>query len=123
MKPQECHARPLQQQSETFASRASGRRAPSCLPGRKDTSAFPYSMAGSMLRQFAAIAACRVLLAAAVVAQEPSASSSTPSSQPTDAVRPRWMLDPEKVHDPSAIMTVDGVRRSFCTGPGVLLLR
>jgi arabinan endo-1,5-alpha-L-arabinosidase len=33
------------------------------------------------------------------------------------------MRDPEKVHDPSAIVAVDGVRRFFCTGPGVLLVR
>lgn len=33
------------------------------------------------------------------------------------------MRDPEKIHDPSTIVTVDGVRRFFCTGPGILLIR
>ena len=31
--------------------------------------------------------------------------------------------DPEKVHDPSGIIDVGGVRRFFCTGPGVPLMR
>jgi len=33
------------------------------------------------------------------------------------------MRDPERVHDPSTIVTIDGVRRCFSTGPGVLLIR
>jgi len=31
--------------------------------------------------------------------------------------------DPERVHDPSTIVTVDGVSRCFSTGPGLTLLR
>ncbi len=31
--------------------------------------------------------------------------------------------DPERVHDPSTIVTTDGVHRLFCTGRGVTLMR
>jgi arabinan endo-1,5-alpha-L-arabinosidase len=33
------------------------------------------------------------------------------------------MRDPERVHDPSTIVTVNGVRRCFCTGQGIALMR
>jgi hypothetical protein len=32
-------------------------------------------------------------------------------------------FNPEKVHDPSTIITTDGIRRFFSTGAGVLLFR
>jgi arabinan endo-1,5-alpha-L-arabinosidase len=43
-------------------------------------------------------------------------------SRPAQAT-PSWMRDPERVHDPSAIVMVDGLRRCFCTGPGISVMQ
>ena len=59
-----------------------------------------------------------LLLAAPGFAQQPSATLPA-SGQP----QRRWNPDPEKVHDPSTILTVGGVSRCFATGGGVMLLR
>ena len=59
-----------------------------------------------------------VLLAAPGFAQEPSAT--VPASGQSQR---RWNPDPEKVHDPSTILTIGGVSRCFATGGGVMLLR
>ena len=47
-----------------------------------------------------------------------------PQEPPTNA-RPfaSWTRDLEKVHDPSTILTVDGVRRFFSTGMGISVMR
>ena len=82
------------------------------------------SMASSLFRGFALRALLPILVAAGVFAQEvPGSPSAAASGQGNPFLRPQWMRDPEKVHDPSSIVTVDGVRRFFCTGPGVLLVR
>lgn len=65
----------------------------------------------------------RLLLVVAdtgALAQEGAAAAANTgfSSPPPPGIR-----DPDKVHDPSAIVTVDGVRRLFCTGLGISLLR
>jgi len=59
-----------------------------------------------------------LLLVASGFAQEPSAT--VPPSGPPQR---RWNPDPEKVHDPSTILTIGGVSRCFATGAGVMLLR
>jgi arabinan endo-1,5-alpha-L-arabinosidase len=61
-----------------------------------------------------------VVLAAGALGQE---SAQVPTAVPNVSSPAPWMRDPEKVHDPSTIILTHGVRRFFCTGPGVLLMR
>jgi arabinan endo-1,5-alpha-L-arabinosidase len=64
-----------------------------------------------------------VMLTAEGVAQNstPAALAAEPAAQaPSSGAR---MPDPEKVHDPSTVITMDGVRRFFATGTGLLLFR
>ncbi|MGV3533038.1 MAG: arabinan endo-1,5-alpha-L-arabinosidase [Chthoniobacteraceae bacterium] len=72
------------------------------------------------MRPWLPIALICVLLvhgAAAQVAPPPA-----PAPGNANPPRPR-MRDPEKVHDPSKIVTIGGVRRFFSTGGGVSLFR
>jgi arabinan endo-1,5-alpha-L-arabinosidase len=57
------------------------------------------------------------LLAAASLAQQVD----TP---PTESNRTnRFRIDPERVHDPSTIVSIGGVNRCFVTGPGIPVMR
>jgi len=74
-------------------------------------------------RQTASFAGLLLLLAVAAFAQAPSnprPDTNSVTGNPPSGPRGR---DPERVHDPSTVVTVDGVRRCFCTGPGVSLIR
>src|SRR6185503_17940087 len=70
-------------------------------------------------RSPARFAGLLLLVAAAAFAQEPSGTNSIPGVPPSGLPG----RDPERVHDPSTVVIVDGVRRCFCTGPGVSLVR
>ena len=64
-----------------------------------------------------------VLLLGALASVAP-AQGATPSPDSAEARPPRpRMRDPEKVHDPSTIVTIAGMRRFFSTGEGVSLFR
>ena len=58
-------------------------------------------------------------LVASAQQQPGSVKSSNVNTLPQQARRP----DLEKVHDPSTIVTIDGIHRFFCTGRGVTLMR
>jgi arabinan endo-1,5-alpha-L-arabinosidase len=64
-------------------------------------------------------------MASAAAAEEPAKpSESVPAPASANSPQaPPWLRDPERVHDPSTILLIDGVRRFFCTGPGILLMR
>ena len=59
-----------------------------------------------------------ILLAAASLAQTPPATNLPNASTSRQGLR-----DPERVHDPSTIITSDGQHRCFVTGPGISLMR
>jgi arabinan endo-1,5-alpha-L-arabinosidase len=52
----------------------------------------------------------------------PQAPLTAPATEPDPRRRP-WMMDADKVHDPSTIIGIDGVYRFFSTGPGITLMR
>ena len=59
-----------------------------------------------------------VLLAAASLAQPLPVTNSPGASTSRQGLR-----DPERVHDPSTVISSDGQHRCFVTGPGVSLMR
>jgi arabinan endo-1,5-alpha-L-arabinosidase len=69
-----------------------------------------------------ALAAAVLGLDAAALAQ-PAPDSDTSDAAQGQPPRPNRAPDPEAVHDPSTIVSLDGVNRIFCTGQGVRLMR
>lgn len=62
-----------------------------------------------------------ILLVAASSSAQPAHGSNSLSGATNSGSRFRF--DPERIHDPSTIVTVNGVHRCFVTGPGIAVMR
>ena len=76
-----------------------------------------------VLRPFALTTGAFILGAVAAVAQQDAPVSPGDAASANVSASAGWERDPDKVHDPSTIIIAGGVRRVFCTGPGVVLMR
>lgn len=86
-----------------------------------------HSHSSPLIGRFLPLAATIALMAGtASFGQTPPAPASGTNASPeasSGSARARPKFDPERVHDPSTIVTVDGVHRAFSTGPGIPVVR